>query len=176
MSIRKGLLRLAVPVMSLVLVAGPAAALGSDALADHPVTECLAPATAAPGVEAAASPGITQVDVTTSPATSPEPCATDDAASRPDDDVATLTVEAGDLWFGPDELTISSLGQTTIVLTDVGYAVHNLTVDELDLLVVTPPGHTAEVTITDPEPGTYEFYCSVSGHREAGMVGTLVVK
>ena len=24
-------------------------------------------------------------------------------------------------------------------------------------------------------PGTYEFYCSVSGHRSAGMAGTLVV-
>jgi uncharacterized cupredoxin-like copper-binding protein len=25
-------------------------------------------------------------------------------------------------------------------------------------------------------PGEYEFYCTVSGHREAGMVGMLVVK
>jgi uncharacterized cupredoxin-like copper-binding protein len=25
-------------------------------------------------------------------------------------------------------------------------------------------------------PGEYEFYCTVSGHKEAGMVGTLVVK
>ena len=31
------------------------------------------------------------------------------------------------------------------------------------------------VTFTPTESGTYEFYCTISGHREAGMVGTLVV-
>ena len=33
------------------------------------------------------------------------------------------------------------------------------------------PGATISI-----QPGTYTFYCSIPGHREAGMVGTLIVE
>ena len=90
-------------------------------------------------------------------------------------DVAELTIEAGDLWFSPDELTISAQGTTTITLEDVGVTVHNLTVDALGLQIVATPGSSSQASVVAPQPGTYEFYCSVSGHRAAGMSGTLVV-
>jgi|SRR5579859_144122 len=44
------------------------------------------------------------------------------------------------------------------------------------LHVAVPMGTTGKLQFTASKPGTYEFYCTVPGHKEAGMVGTLVVK
>jgi uncharacterized cupredoxin-like copper-binding protein len=37
-------------------------------------------------------------------------------------------------------------------------------------------GHTAQITFVPTKAGTYQFYCDVPGHREAGMTGTFVVQ
>ena len=37
------------------------------------------------------------------------------------------------------------------------------------------PGQTQTIRFTIDEPGTYAIECSVPGHAESGMVGTLVV-
>jgi len=37
-------------------------------------------------------------------------------------------------------------------------------------------GHTARITFVPTKAGTYQFYCDVAGHKEAGMTGTFVVQ
>src|SRR5215217_1894530 len=51
---------------------------------------------------------------------------------------------------------------------------HNFSIDELGIDIDIAPGETQETVINAPA-GEYEFYCNVPGHKEAGMVGTLIV-
>ena len=47
---------------------------------------------------------------------------------------------------------------------------------EPEIHVAAPVGESLSVAFTPSTPGEYEFFCTVAGHKEAGMVGTLVVK
>ena len=110
----------------------------------------------------------------------PTPAPTDAAqgAGGEAGDVATsdqFTVESHDIFFTPTEIEIPSDTEITILLPNLGAAPHNFSIDELDISVDIAPGETKEVTINAPE-GEYEYYCNVPGHKEAGMVGTLIAR
>jgi uncharacterized cupredoxin-like copper-binding protein/mono/diheme cytochrome c family protein len=93
-------------------------------------------------------------------------------------DVATsdqFTVESHDIFFQPTEIDVPSDTEVTILLPNLGAAPHNFSIDALDISVDIAPGETKEVTFTAPE-GTYEYYCNIPGHKEAGMVGTLIAR
>jgi plastocyanin len=85
----------------------------------------------------------------------------------------------GQLAFTTKTLTVTPKhGKVTIQFTNSSPIQHNLTVSSTAKLFGATPtfqGGTKTLTLTIP-PGTYQFYCSVPGHRQAGMQGTLVVR
>lgn len=96
---------------------------------------------------------------------------------QPDPDGPAVTLEALDpAVFSENAITVAP--GDTIEMTNAGFLQHDFTVDELGIHEVTPSnGDTVTITIPeDAEPGEYEFYCSVPGHRDAGMFGTLTVE
>jgi cytochrome c oxidase subunit 2 len=86
-----------------------------------------------------------------------------------------IEVTATSFAFDPDEITVTAGEDIAIVLTSDDVE-HDYTVDELDAHVSAEVDETEEGGLRAEDPGEYTYYCTVSGHREAGMEGTLIVE
>jgi plastocyanin len=92
----------------------------------------------------------------------------------------TLKIAAdpgGALKFDQTSLEASA-GNVTIDFTNDSSLPHNVTLEGPgveDEGTDTVTGSSTSVTL-DLQPGEYTFFCSVDGHRAAGMEGKLVVK
>jgi uncharacterized cupredoxin-like copper-binding protein len=108
----------------------------------------------------------------------------EDAKKDAEDDgaaSATFDVEAdpsGGLSFTEDEAT-SKAGSVTVTLTNQAPVPHDVRIEDQGgkdiggTEVITESSESAKVNL---KPGDYTFYCSVPGHRQAGMEGTLTVE
>jgi plastocyanin len=102
------------------------------------------------------------------------------APSQPGGKAATLTLSAdpsGALKFDKTALEAPA-GPVTIVMTNPAPLPHDVSlrgqgVDKHGPKVQDGGKSTVQA---DLKPGSYEFYCSVTGHEAAGMKGTLTVK
>jgi uncharacterized cupredoxin-like copper-binding protein len=85
--------------------------------------------------------------------------------------------KTGALKFDTDKLDAKA-GKVTIAMDNPSSVPHAVAVEgngvDKDGESVTSGG-TSTVSV-DLKPGTYEFYCPVDGHKQAGMKGELTVK
>ncbi|HEU5141699.1 MAG TPA: plastocyanin/azurin family copper-binding protein [Solirubrobacterales bacterium] len=94
---------------------------------------------------------------------------------------STLAIEAdpsGGLAFTSDNLEAEA-GQVTVEFENPQPVGHDADIEDssgkvlIDTEIVTESSDTATGNL---KPGKYVFFCSVPGHREGGMEGTLTVK
>ena len=98
--------------------------------------------------------------------------------------------------FDPPSLTVQAGKPVAIVVHNKQAMVHDWTVQKIavrDLKITSsyrpepagngpglhlavPPGGVGKLEFTPIEKGSLAFFCSVPGHRESGMVGTLTVQ
>jgi len=116
--------------------------------------------------------------------------------------VQELTIEATDIAYSLNQIEVVAGQPVKLTLKDNGSLDHDFSILEIPVVTTgeaeTMPGHDMStmtdmgsgpqlhvaatagtsntIEFTPTKPGTYEFFCTVAGHKEAGMIGTLVVK
>jgi plastocyanin len=86
--------------------------------------------------------------------------------------------QEGVLRFNPSSASAAA-GKLKINFTNDSPLAHNITIASASgaVLGATPTFVGGSRTLSlHLKPGTYKFYCSVPGHRQAGMEGTLTVR
>ena len=120
-------------------------------------------------------------------------------ASTPPQAAAEITVEASDFAYQPASITVPVGEPVTITLNNIGNIEHDFVVEKInvtdvqasdsgpaahhmgehqadyDLHFFARAGDTETLQFTALEPGTYEVFCSIEGHKEAGMIAQLLV-
>ena len=96
----------------------------------------------------------------------------DEGQGRP----ADITVVAKEFRFDPGEFSIDAGKPVVVAVQNIGSIPHDLTVKPAGFKLTVANGRTGQKTLTVEKPGTYEFSCSLPGHKSAGMHGTLTVK
>ncbi len=121
------------------------------------------------------------------------------ACGGPAQSTTEITVEATDFAYSPLSITVPAGQPVTLTLKNAGNIEHDFVVEnikltdvhasnsepaehhqmgdapEYDLHFFAKAGETASLQFTAMEPGTYEIFCSIEGHKEAGMIGKLIV-
>jgi Cu+-exporting ATPase len=88
-----------------------------------------------------------------------------------------LHVTARDTRFQPADVSVGAGEWVVLEFTNDDTVVHDWMVEGVpNLDVPARPGQTAKLRFVLDTPGTYRVMCSIPGHAEAGMVGTLTVE
>jgi uncharacterized cupredoxin-like copper-binding protein len=112
----------------------------------------------------------------------PAPAVAQAAAVTGSSAPADLKIVSTDLKFTPSTLQ-AKVGQPIhLVMENKGVIEHDLTLPTIasdkpagSLKLLVKPGQSGELDFTPTTKGTYEYICTIPGHKAAGMKGTITV-
>lgn len=166
----------AVSAVSILLVAATiaTAVLTSGGSAAPAAAKSAAPQST---VSSGGTPAPAETTPTTPASTTSTPATTPTAPAAAGSHLQVAADSSGLLKFDTTALTAHA-GTVTITMANSAPLEHNLTIAQGSTVLGATPtftGGTRTLTL-NLKPGRYVFYCSVPGHRQAGMEGTLTVQ
>ncbi len=88
----------------------------------------------------------------------------------------TINVSGTDFAFTPSTIKLKSGEPVKIVFTNNGKFPHNFTIADLNVKSKNiMPGESDSVSFTPAKTGSFTYVCTVPGHADKGMTGTLTV-
>lgn len=86
-----------------------------------------------------------------------------------------VAVTMTDFEFAPASISAGAGG--SLAVSNEGPSVHNLIVEDVDGVGTADlnVGDSETLDLGSLEAGTYTIYCSIAGHRESGMEGTITI-
>jgi plastocyanin len=167
----------AVIAISVVLVIAAIASAVLTSGSSTTAKAAIAPLSVAPNPSV---PAAAPTPAASAPASTSQAPASTSAAPTPAAPAAALlklAADAGGLLSFDSKALSAKAGSVTIVFSNASPVEHNVTVAQGAAVLAASPTFTggAKTLTVTLKPGTYTFYCSVPGHRQAGMEGTLKV-
>jgi uncharacterized cupredoxin-like copper-binding protein len=87
----------------------------------------------------------------------------------------TIRLEAEDIQWSQTGWQAKSGQPITVVIENIGSLDHNFVIEELDIELNLSPGETKEISFIFDAAGVYQYLCTVPGHLDAGMIGTITI-
>ena len=94
----------------------------------------------------------------------------------PEPEVKEIRVRGGEFRFNPTSITVNKGDRVKIVFENVGSIIHDLGIDGYGRTQIISAGSTDTIEFVADKAGTFDMWCSVAGHRDAGMEGSFVVE
>ncbi|HET8569672.1 MAG TPA: cupredoxin domain-containing protein [Candidatus Limnocylindria bacterium] len=87
-----------------------------------------------------------------------------------------LTITLSDFKYDPPGWQISAGVATKVTLVNKGSVEHDFSIEVAGFKLLAPTARTVYKTMPALQPGQYDVFCTVAGHKEQGMKGILTVK
>jgi uncharacterized cupredoxin-like copper-binding protein len=92
-------------------------------------------------------------------------------------EVQKITVTGSEFAFSPSSFTLKKGQPVELTFKNDGKFPHNLTIADLNVKTKTiQPGEQDTIQFTPEKTGQFTFMCTVPGHADKGMKGTLTVQ
>lgn len=115
-----------------------------------------------------------------------------DHSSKINKDSQVIAIETTEMEYSKNEIIVEKDKPVTLTLTNLDKIEHDIEIRTFSFNIIkgtkhnhgpdksllhlhAAPDNTETLTFTLTESGVYEFYCTIPGHKELGMIGQLIV-